>query len=309
MQVALRRRLRLPLPLASRHCGGDRVWLRRPLGPLRGPRNRLPSHRPASPPCETRRAGLAPGCACSGRGWRPRHRPATPWGTRTYRACLAPINADWTSSSMGLPPRGGALRGRHPGRAFEPARAAYYIHGSATRDGAALEAAERRKHRVYTELLRGGPQRLLVLGAETGGRWSRDCFSLAMCSGWQRRWWALLACAVQRAVAMSATSAPWASTPPTPATPPCPLAILSLAEFAGPSFGRETWTLQLKNVCPGKKNVHAGFLRALTEDVDLGPQSIAASKIASSENPPCVEWSRTARGRPPPFRWISMSIW
>ena len=126
-------------------------------------------------------------------------------------------------------------------------------HGSATRDGAALEAAERCKHRAYPELRRGGPQRLLVLGAETGGRWSRDCFSLmrilltarsrrtpslvrrAMCSGWQRRWWALLACAVQRAVAMSATSAPWASAPPTPATPPCPLAILSLANFAGPS--------------------------------------------------------------------------
>ena len=26
MQVALRRRLRLPLPLASRHCGGDRGY-------------------------------------------------------------------------------------------------------------------------------------------------------------------------------------------------------------------------------------------------------------------------------------------
>ena len=36
-------------------------------------------------------------------------------------------------------------------------------------DGAALRVAERRKH---PELSAGGPQRLVVLGAEVGGRWN-----------------------------------------------------------------------------------------------------------------------------------------
>ena len=226
------------------------VWLRRPLGPLRGPRNRLPSHRPASPPCETRRAGLAPGCAWSGRGWRPRHRPATPGGYEHTGRVLLRSTPIGHRHLWGWPPRGGALRGRHPGRAFESARAAYSRLCHPGRRG-------RRPPSVAST----GLTRNCCVGATTppcprrrnGGRWSRDCFSLmrifltarsrrtpslvrrAMCSGWQRRWWALLACAVQRAVAMSATSAPWASTPPTPATPPCPLAILSLADFAGPS--------------------------------------------------------------------------
>ena len=101
------------------------VWLRRPLGPLRGPRNRLPSHRPASPPCETRRAGLAPGCAWSGRGWRPRHRPATPGGYEHTGRVLLRSTPIGHRHLWGWPPRGGALRGRHPGRAFESARAAY----------------------------------------------------------------------------------------------------------------------------------------------------------------------------------------
>ena len=39
-------------------------------------------------------------------------------------------------------------------------------------DGAALKVAERRKHCTYPEFARGGPQKLLVLGSEIGGRWS-----------------------------------------------------------------------------------------------------------------------------------------
>ncbi|CAE7472175.1 CPY1, partial [Symbiodinium sp. KB8] len=39
-------------------------------------------------------------------------------------------------------------------------------------DGAALRVAERRKHCTYPELARGGPQKLLVLGSEIGGRWN-----------------------------------------------------------------------------------------------------------------------------------------
>ena len=37
--------------------------------------------------------------------------------------------------------------------------------------GAALKVAERRKQCTYPELVRGGPQKLLVLGSEIGGRW------------------------------------------------------------------------------------------------------------------------------------------
>ena len=39
-------------------------------------------------------------------------------------------------------------------------------------DGAALRVAERRKRATYPELLAQGPQRLLVLGSEVGGRWN-----------------------------------------------------------------------------------------------------------------------------------------
>ena len=39
-------------------------------------------------------------------------------------------------------------------------------------EGAALQVAERRKLTAYPELACRGPQRLLVPGTETGGRWS-----------------------------------------------------------------------------------------------------------------------------------------
>ena len=252
MQVALRRRLRLPLPLASRHCGGERRYgCGAPLDPFGD--HATACHRTGLLARRAKVVELA---------WLRVAREAVGAEGRVIaQPLLGDTNIPGVSCSdqrrldiviYGADPHGVALCG--DATLVAPLnRRGQPTHGSATRDGAALEAAERRKHRAYPELLRGGPQRLLVLGAETGGRWSRDCFSLmrilltarsrrtpslvrrAMCSGWQRRWWALLACAVQRAVAMSATSAPWASTPPTPATPPCPLAILSLADFAGPS--------------------------------------------------------------------------
>ena len=39
-----------------------------------------------------------------------------------------------------------------------------------TIDGAALRVAERRKHAAYPELACAGPQKLVVLGSEVGGR-------------------------------------------------------------------------------------------------------------------------------------------
>ena len=48
------------------------------------------------------------------------------------------------------------------------------IRRAAAHDGAALEAARRRKERVYPELSGGGRARLVVLAAEVGGRWSSE---------------------------------------------------------------------------------------------------------------------------------------
>ena len=91
----------------------------------------------------------------------------------------------------------------------------------------ALQVAERRKQAAYPELTRGGPQTLLVLGSEIGGRWStgarrfvRDLVRLraqrappavrgAAASAWARRWWSALSVAVQLAVASTALGRPW----------------------------------------------------------------------------------------------------
>ena len=76
---------------------------------------------------------------------------------------------------------------------------------AADTDGAALRVAERRKQAAYPELTGGGPQRLVVLGSEVGGRWNggalrfmRDMVRIRACrepptgrraaaSGWARR--------------------------------------------------------------------------------------------------------------------------
>ena len=106
-------------------------------------------------------------------------------------------------------------------------RQAMPAHQSHRTDGAALNAARRRKELWYPELLGPGPQRLLVLACEVGGRWHRDCEALlrllvhtraprappavraSAASGWRRRWWSLLSVAVQQAVATTALSGEW----------------------------------------------------------------------------------------------------
>eukprot|EP00439_Symbiodinium_sp_Y106_P008994 s6778_g1.t1 len=50
---------------------------------------------------------------------------------------------------------------------------------AASRDGAAITVAERRKRAAYPELLRPGSQRLCVLACEVGGRWSSESLRLA----------------------------------------------------------------------------------------------------------------------------------
>ena len=45
------------------------------------------------------------------------------------------------------------------------------IPGAAEFDGVALARAQQRKSNTYPEFNRAGPQQLLVLGCEVGGRW------------------------------------------------------------------------------------------------------------------------------------------
>ena len=102
-----------------------------------------------------------------------------------------------------------------------------HCDGSARRrvadvDGAALEAARRRKERTYPELAGdGGRARLVVLAAEVGGRWSTETaqFLSALAkaralsvpqvlqgrveAAWIRRWSAILACSAARAFSLS----------------------------------------------------------------------------------------------------------
>ena len=93
---------------------------------------------------------------------------------------------------------------------------------SAVEDGAALSSARRRKARTYPELC--GPHsraRLVVLAAETGGRWSEEAHRFLSQlakqrrgqfphilrgrarQAWQHRWSSMLACAASRAFALS----------------------------------------------------------------------------------------------------------
>ena len=121
-------------------------------------------------------------------------------------------------------------------------------------DGAALRVAERRKRATYPELLAQGPQRLLVLGSEIGGRWNDEALGLvrdlARCrslrgppavrrpaaQGWQRRWWAQLSVAVQQAVGSTALGRAWPAAPQGPGLPEPPLEhVLRLAADAGAS--------------------------------------------------------------------------
>ena len=54
-------------------------------------------------------------------------------------------------------------------------RAGRPVPGADARDRVALVAERRRKAARYPELTCGGPQRLVVLATEVGGRWSEEC--------------------------------------------------------------------------------------------------------------------------------------
>ena len=120
-------------------------------------------------------------------------------------------------------------------------------------DGAMLKVAERRKRSTYPELALG-PQRLLVLGSEIGGRWNegsqrfvRDLVRLralrappavrsAAAAGWARRWWGALSVAIQLAVASTALGRPWPAAPQQgPSDGPSLDRVLDLAANEGAS--------------------------------------------------------------------------
>ena len=99
--------------------------------------------------------------------------------------------------------------------------------GAARRSGVALEEALRRKETTHPELVgEGGRARLVVLAAQTGGRWSNETAhflrSLAKAkaesvplllqnrvkAAWLRRWSSILACSAGRGFAISPGQAP-----------------------------------------------------------------------------------------------------
>ena len=129
-------------------------------------------------------------------------------------------------------------------------RAGRPVPGADARAGVALVAVRRRKVARHPELTRGGPQRLVVLAAEVGGRWSDECqqflrtllrlrvqrapppLRASAARGWARRWWSV---PLQSTVASSALGV-W-TMPPLPGAPDAlPLGdVLDLAIASAPS--------------------------------------------------------------------------
>ena len=218
LQVALRRRLRLPLPPRSRWCGhGGLPGCRQQVDPLG-------DHAAACP-----RTGLL----------QRRARPLEHAWTRVAREAVGAegqvVPQQWlvNTTVRGVGPEdrrrldlvvhGASATGTalccdatlvSPLHRNGQARA-----GAADEDGVALAEARRRKERRYPELLNGGAASLVVLAFETGGRWSRESWHFlrrlvklrvrraphllrrAAALGWHRRWTCLLSVAAQRALA------------------------------------------------------------------------------------------------------------
>ena len=252
MQIALRRRLRLALPLTSNTCGGNMPGCGRPLDPLG-------DHAVACP----RTGLLARRAKIVEHAWvRVAREAIGPEGQVVPQQWLTHTTAPGVASDdrrrldmviYGVTPWGGALccdatlvspvsrDGQPQGR-------------SADTDGAALATATRRKEATYPELLRNGPQRLVVLSSEVGGRWGTGALALvrdfvrlrrlrappalrhAAATAWARRWWTQLSVAVQRATALSAAGRAWPAASRAAADAPAFELVLDLADAAGPSM-------------------------------------------------------------------------
>lgn len=253
MHRALRRRLRLPLPLARARCGGDGA-------PGCGePLDRLGDHCAACP----RSGALARRAHVLEHAWVRVAREAVgaegrvvpqQWLARTNTPHISPDDRRRLDLVVhGASPHGetwccdatlvsALTRGGAP------------VPGAAEADGVALRLAERRKRRRYPELAAGGPQQLLVLACEVGGRWNTESLTFvrrlvrlrarrappavrtAAAAGWRRRWWGLLGVAVQRALGPTLLGDDWRAPQCPTGSADLPLGeILALAGASAPS--------------------------------------------------------------------------
>ena len=209
MQLALRRRLRQPLPLCRNTCGPTHG-----CGGLACPRTGLLA----------RRAKIVE------HAWVRVAREALGADGQVY---LQQWLAHTTAPNVGAEDRrrldlvvyGATPHGCDATLVSPLTRTGHPQPCTVTIDAAALRVAERRKHAAYPELARAGPQKLVVLGSEVGGRWNEGARSFvrqlvrespaspairaAAAAGWTRRWWSMLSVAVQQAVASTALGGPW----------------------------------------------------------------------------------------------------
>ena len=85
----------------------------------------------------------------------------------------------------GLPLHGGAQQAIDTTLVSPPHRDGRAIRGAAEKNGEALKNARRRKERTYNELAgEGSRARLVVLGPEVGGRWSKETAEFLSAMAW-----------------------------------------------------------------------------------------------------------------------------
>ena len=251
-QAALRRRLRLPLPILPHRCGAaGHPGCRAPMDPLG-------DHLAACP----RTGLLARRAKPLERAWA---RVAREAGGRVVpQQLLRDTNAvvhdpqDRRQLDMvvyGISPNGVPLccdstmvsplrrDGQHRPRTFDT-------------DGAALREAEQRKRRRYRELTTGQSGRLMVLSCEVGGRWGRDSLQLVRMLAKQKaraapallrrsaelaytnRWWGFLSVAAQDALMATLTGEGFLALGGAAGEDDPDLAEVLLADTAGPPASR-----------------------------------------------------------------------
>ncbi len=213
MQVALRRRLRLPLPAGQSRCRGRHC------------RKELDDWGDHVTACT--KSGLV----------KRRAKPLEQAWVRVFKEAGATVLEDQQRRDMKIP---GVRAGDK--RAVEiVAKNLPFHHGmplaidatlgsplrttgepvprAAEVDGVVIAAAEERKAKTYPELLNSDKCRLVTLACEVGGRWSDESTKMvralathksrdahaslrqATSRAWEARWWALLAVAVQDSLA------------------------------------------------------------------------------------------------------------
>ena len=251
MQIALRRRLRMPLPLGPGLCGQHGHGCRRRLDPWG-------DHALAC----TRSGLLARRAKLVEQAWLAVCREAVgAEGHVVPQQWLSHTSAPGVPTSdrrrldlvvYGASPLGLALC--CDATLVSPITGTSTPHPRAEHTpGIALRMAESRKRATYPELQRGGGHRLFVLAVEVGGRWNADSQALvrqlvrvralrappalraAASTAWTRRWWGMLSTAVQHAVGGTALGAPWLVSKGAAACEPGLDHVLALAEPAGPS--------------------------------------------------------------------------